>query len=508
MKKRKKQNEKRTTITLFVIATIAAFAITATPPVHAEEITLLHEFTGGVEDGGAPSGGSLTLNSGKLYGLTETTAFSVETDGSNFNRLHRFDASTEGRLPYGSLVLSSETLYGTNPYYGPHGYGTVFSLGTDGSNFTVVHDFAGGTDDGRAPHDSLLLNAGKLYGTTQYGGAVDYGYGVIFSMETDGNNFSLVHTFAGGVNGCIPKGSLILDSGKFYGTTQYGGTSNMGTLFSVGIDGNDFNILHNFGWTAGGRLPSTTLIVDPVTQILYGMAGRGGSSNLGTIFSISTDGSNFTVLHDFAGGNDDGQSPNKYLILDSGKLYGMTSAGGDSNLGTVFSMGMDGSGFSLLHEFAGGGNDGSTPMGSLTLDSGKLYGMTRNGGDFDYGTVFFIHSAPHILDQIGIGGNYFDRNYTVEQKDQLYDAYFAADQGDTFVLDGDDITWSYLGNESPIWDGHEMGDAFWYEGKRYIMLGSGLEGTGGAIPELPAGAIPFLGVILSFGFVRRKTRRA
>jgi len=56
------------------------------------------------------------------------------------------------------------------------------------------------------------------------------------------------------------------------------------------------------------------------------------------------------------------------LTLDSGKLYGMTWAGGDSNCGTVFSLDTDGSNFTLLHEFAGGSDDGENPHASLTCE--------------------------------------------------------------------------------------------------------------------------------------------
>ena len=44
-------------------------------------------------------------------------------------------------------------------------------------------------------------------------------------------------------------------------------------------------------------------------------------------------------------------------------------------------------GFEILHEFAGGGDDGRHPRGSLTLDGSTLYGMTQHGGDSNYGTI-------------------------------------------------------------------------------------------------------------------------
>ena len=41
--------------------------------------------------------------------------------------------------------------------------------------------------------------------------------------------------------------------------------------------------------------------------------------------------------------------------------YGMTSDGGASNRGTVFKLNTDGTGFALVHSFAGGTADGHPP---------------------------------------------------------------------------------------------------------------------------------------------------
>jgi uncharacterized repeat protein (TIGR03803 family) len=66
----------------------------------------------------------------------------------------------------------------------------------------------------------------------------------------------------------------------------------------------------------------------------------------------------------------------------------MTNYGGDDGAGTIFKINADGTGFTLLHEFADGSDDGSNPMGSLTLVGSTLYGMTPYGGDDGAGTIF------------------------------------------------------------------------------------------------------------------------
>ena len=67
---------------------------------------------------------------------------------------------------------------------------------------------------------------------------------------------------------------------------------------------------------------------------LYGITVNGGANGWGTIFSISTTGSE-TALHSFSGS--DGQNPVGGLIALGGTLYGVTFYGGDT-AGTVFAL--------------------------------------------------------------------------------------------------------------------------------------------------------------------------
>ena len=167
--------------------------------------TLLHEFSLSGGDGHTPNG-TLLKDGTTLYGMTSSggaegsgTIFKIKTNGSGYQLLHSFSAGMDGGSPHGSLILSGSNLYGMTNTGGIHGGGTIFQIKTDGSNFQVLHYFAGGADDGWGPEDSLTIGGTTLYGTTLKGG--DNGVGTVFKIETDGSGFTLLYEFERGIFG-------------------------------------------------------------------------------------------------------------------------------------------------------------------------------------------------------------------------------------------------------------------------------------------------------------------
>ena len=309
--------------------------------------------------------------------------------------LHAFTGgASDGQYPNGSLTLSGSTLYGMTGNGGGSSNGTLFSMNTDGSGFGVLHSFAGGVSDGANPYGTLTLSGSKFYGMTYSGGSSSgSGNGTIFTMNLDGTGFSLLHAFARSASdGGCPFGSLTLSGSTLYGVTKYGGSSNFGTIFRMNVDGTGFGLLHSFTGLANDAADALGSLTLSGSR-LYGTTHSGGASSQGTVFGVNTDGTGFGLLHSFAGGASDGQNPYASLTLAGSKLYGTTWAGGSgggNGIGTLFSMNMDGTGFNLLHSFIGGLHDGDFPLGSLTLSGSKLYGMTYLGGSFDKGTLFSI----------------------------------------------------------------------------------------------------------------------
>ena len=72
-----------------------------------------------------------------------------------------------------------------------------------------------------------------MYGTTAYGGAS--GDGTIFRLNTDGTGFTTLYNFSNGSDGAGPNTTLVLAGNTLYGTTESGGLSGHGTVFSLAL---------------------------------------------------------------------------------------------------------------------------------------------------------------------------------------------------------------------------------------------------------------------------------
>jgi uncharacterized repeat protein (TIGR03803 family) len=311
-------------------------------------------------DGSEPEAG-LILSGNTLYGTASHggnnaagTVFSIQTDGTGFTNVYIFNGGNDGLAPEASLVLSGNTLYGTASQGGGANNGTVFAVNTDESGFTNLHSFTAGSSpnhtntDGTFPMAGLVLSGNMLYGTAMSGGY--FNRGTIFAINTNNFAFTNLHNFTalsnsapfGNIDGATPLAPLILSGTNLYGTASKGGSADNGTVFRLNTDGTDFTNLYSFtaedsesGTNADGANPQAALVLSGNT--LYGTTFHGGSTFNGTLFAIHTDGTGFTNLYNFTGGND-GANPAAALILSSNVLYGTAFGGDSSGAGTVFSL--------------------------------------------------------------------------------------------------------------------------------------------------------------------------
>jgi len=385
----------------------------------------LHRFSalgGGLNLDGANPAAGLALSGSVMCGTTLNgglqgagTAFYLSLDGANFSASRSFASAPDAGNPQADLVVSGGRFFGTSFGGGTSGAGTVFAGQTNGSvsllrSFVTVNADTATNIGGASPNAQVVLAGGTLWGTATAGGL--YANGTLYSVTTNGSTFSVLHDFTAfdsstGTNtdGAAPWGGLVLSGDTLFGAASAGGPGGAGILFSVRTNGNDFTALHGFtamdalaGTNTDGAIPMAGLILSNGT--LYGTTAAGGAGNSGTVFSIRATGSGFNVLHHFSavdaltGTNADGAKPVAALILSSHTLYGTTSAGGAGASGTVFSVNTNGSEFKTIYSFtamASSSNaDGAFPVADLLLLGNSLYGTTFGGGPGSAGTVFSL----------------------------------------------------------------------------------------------------------------------
>jgi len=369
----------------------------------AQTLTVLYAFKGH-GDGMFPSGVVFRESTGTLYDVTFRggsfdygTVFAVDAHRKE-TVLHSFWGG-DGANPETALIQDdSGNLYGTTYDGGAleggncvHGCGTVFKLDKTGK-LTVLYAFSGGADGGNPAAGLIRDREGNLYGTTTDGGDLGctgsgYGCGVVFKLDSNGNE-TVLHAFADWPgDGAQPSGGLIRDkAGNFYGVTTYGGASqaaDWGTVYKLDPTGKE-TLLYSFTGGTDGGMPDGTLVRDAEGN-LYGVADINGDPRCqcGVVFKVDMTGKE-TVLYSFQG-SPNGSQPLGGVIRDSvGNLYGATQFGGSGSgcgslgCGIVFKLDTSGN-ETVLHSFTEG-SDGAFP-GGLALDkSGNLYGNAANGG--------------------------------------------------------------------------------------------------------------------------------
>jgi len=263
----------------------------------------------------------------------------------------------------------SGVLYKLNP----QGQETILFAFQGGLHTTSPKEPAGGV---------LLGKNGIIFGAAQFGNnqSCQIGCGSIFALDAAGN-MHFLHQFTGGTDGANPIGPLTQDAeGNLYGVTQSGGDhscpesfedqgAGCGVVFKIARN-LKFTVLHTFAGGADGAIPQGGLLIDSAGN-LFGTAVKGGIAENGTIYEIAKDGT-YSVVHRFT--QAEATNPNGGLVSDeAGNLYGTAQLGGDQNLGTVFEMTPDES-VKVLHNFQGL-EDGAVPLAGLFRDrAGHLFG--------------------------------------------------------------------------------------------------------------------------------------
>jgi uncharacterized repeat protein (TIGR03803 family) len=400
--------------------------------------SVLYTFPGLSSDAGSQSPNlSAFDSSGTLYGFTQAggtgvcsycgSVFALTPDSNGSwqeNDLWDFTGQSDGDYPTAVALGPAGQVYGTNTgQFGGLG-DKIFELtAQSGSTWTITVLYKFPATDGENPYASLVFDpAGNLYGTTNHGGT-NY-VGSIFEMSPQANSWkeNLIYSFGPGSTSSyfgVNPSSLVIDSkGNLYGTAQFGGISQHGSVFELSPQpGGGWNEADLFTFRGTVTQPMGSVLFDNAGN-MYGVTFEGGGHGFGSVFQLTQDSSGIwqmTVIHDFTGYPSDGAHPAAGLTIDSsGNLYGTTQRGGGGNCtdssktdgcGTVFELSyVAGSGWqeTILYSFLGAhSRDGAAPMANLILDgSGNLYGTTYNGSfpDFLCGGMNFFPGCGTVFE--------------------------------------------------------------------------------------------------------------
>jgi uncharacterized repeat protein (TIGR03803 family) len=344
----------------------------------AGNLEVVYAFEGSAE-GLAPSAGVVQGADGSFYGTTQEGGVAGQgvifrLDSSNSLTVLHALLNGEGLWPRANLTFGPDgRLYGTT--FGSDGFAgpSAFAIDTLGS-FDLLHSFSW--------NEARQLYAGLLWSSASQLWGAGFGTGP-FRLDP-GGTVTLVP-----VDDPTSTGTLIESDGSLYGTST-------GSVYK--ITGSTSQTLHTFP-EPNGYYNFLAGLLKAADGNFYGTTEWGGAYNGGTVFRMDPSGT-VTTIHDFQ--FPDGTNPGAALIQASdGFLYGTTAGGAVGYFGTVYRIDYSGTGFSMVHAFSG--LDGREPAGSVIQASdGSLVGTTFLGGALNGGTIFRLTLPPVVLAVSGI----------------------------------------------------------------------------------------------------------
>jgi len=399
-------------------------------------------------------------NSGNLFGTTQYgglygdgSIIEVAKGGTSTVTLASFDGSN-GSAPNSLLVDGNGNLFGATAGGGANSDGTLFEVMHGTTTITTLASFAG--SDGSAPSGLVLDGSNDLFGTTTSGGANNEG--TIFELVGESGMIKNLASFddANANTGSSPSGPLVLDGGNLFGTAQYGGANNDGTLFELANGSSSISVVAPFDST-NGQAPTTGLVADSHGN-MYGATNGGGANGEGAIFEVKHGSTSITTLasfppppagiapYDIQGGlvvdgsgdifgvtaqrpdpsgfyrplhdgiffevvagsgklttlsifnNSTGVAPATGLVADQGgNIFGATAYGGATGTGAVFKVAHGATTPAPVASLPG--NDGEAPAGDLVLDaSGDLFGVSSSSDN--NGAVWEVAQGSGLINNL------------------------------------------------------------------------------------------------------------
>jgi hypothetical protein len=261
-----------------------------------------------------------------------------------FRVLHSFGGPSDGMDLEGSVALDrSGNIYGTAYTWGPGSGGTLWKYSRPSGEFTVLHGFAYGNDDGELlPAGPTIDKDGIIWGTTEFGLNCYYcGDGTVWKYDPRSRIFTTVLDF-NGTGILAPQSTVAVDKqGNLFGTAfgTAGGYGNCGLVYELQKDNGYVPVaIYQFvGSPDDGCLPWGQVVLDRAGHLL-GVTGGGGSGN-GIVYEIKPDDDGWqeTILHTLS--FDEGCSSMSGLVTDDHcRWFGTATYCGKSKWGTAFEL--------------------------------------------------------------------------------------------------------------------------------------------------------------------------
>ncbi len=384
---------KRSTFQFTLGFALACAAITFSLAVcaQAQTVTFLADFNGG--NGWEPYGSVVQATDGNFYGTTSGGEFGHGnvfriTPAGEITSIYTFcpqNNCATGAFPTSAPLLGSDgNLYGVTAT-------TVYRLKL-GGEITTLYTFCSlpGCTDGGSPNGMILASDGNFYGTTNYGGTA--GVGTIFKISPAGE-FSSLYSFcsqANCVDGSYPYYPLVQgNDGNFYGTTLGGGANQAGGVFYELTASGAYNVLYNFCTTennsscVGGAYAYA--IAKGADGNFYGTTDAGGAHGEGVVFALTPTGQ-YTDLYNFEYNANLGWPGSQLTLASDGNLYGTFIGGGSGSWAPIAAGGIyevtPAGVFTGLYDFCHcNASSGYTPLDPVfQATDGNFYGTTAYNG--------------------------------------------------------------------------------------------------------------------------------
>ncbi len=228
------------------------------------------------------------------------TIFKYDIAANSLTVLHSFTRAT-GYWPIQTPIIASDgKLYGVTASGGAYSYGVLYSLDLSTNIYTELYEFDI-TNGGYTQSGVMQASNGKIYGVTRYGGLTDEG--VLFEFDPVLNLYTKKFDFGAGISGNAPTADLVeFTDGTLYGTTIRGGASNNGTIFQFNPLNGNLNTRASFMGATNGSVPYSKMMLSS-TGKLYGTTWLGGSSDVGVMYEYDPLSNVITKKVDFLGPN-------------------------------------------------------------------------------------------------------------------------------------------------------------------------------------------------------------